>query len=155
MLPKEDLPEIEESAGKTSRTTRLEGVLQSHPCRPLKSGAEVENPPSIEGLASKANTFPLLRLHVLHNFCVICREIVNVWDIALLRTVKHLLLNQRNMSRRPNIGPIHCTYSQGPFLSTFPHYNALCGALSITSHFTYKLVDKASPSCRATLELMV
>lgn len=32
MLPKEDLPEM-------SRTVTLEGVLQSYPCRPLKSGA--------------------------------------------------------------------------------------------------------------------
>lgn len=95
MLPKEDLPEIEESAGKTSRTTRLEGVLQSHPCRPLKSGAEVENPPSIEGLASKANTFPLLRLHVLHNFCVICREIVNVWDISTAENNKTLIVKPK------------------------------------------------------------
>lgn len=39
MLPKEDLPEMEESAGKMSRTVTLEGVLQSYPCRPLKSGA--------------------------------------------------------------------------------------------------------------------
>lgn len=39
MLPKEDLPEMEESVGKTSRTARLEVVFQNHCCRSLKSGA--------------------------------------------------------------------------------------------------------------------
>lgn len=64
MLLKEDLPEMEESAGKTSRTARLEGVLQNHPCRPLKFGAGAGKS-TIEGLASKANTLPLLSVHAV------------------------------------------------------------------------------------------
>lgn len=56
---------------------------------------ELENPPSVEGLASKANTFPLLSRYVLCKFCIICREIVSVWDLNTVEGSKTLTVKPK------------------------------------------------------------